>query len=100
MAYMNPSNAYWAPPPLKQTFLKPFFGTGFLINLPYPDPVFSPSTGEGAENILGKEKELVFTTLPETFAVADILPMTGGVPRVDPNSFAGTHTRAAYTRRV
>ena len=101
MSFMNPSNAYWAPPQFKQSFQKPISGNlGFLMNLPYPDPVSTPSTGEGNQNILGKQEELIFTTLPEMYAIGDILPTTGGIPRIDPNSLAGQHSRSDYTRRV
>lgn len=100
MSFMNPSNAYWAPPQFKKSFQKPISGNqGFLINIPYPDPISTPSTGEGNENIYGK-RELVFTTLPEMFAVGNVLPTTGGIPRLDPNSFAGQHSRSDYTIRV
>ncbi len=99
--YMNPSNAYWAPPQYKRTSLKPISGNlGFLFNLPYPDPVSTPfSNGEGNPNIYGK-RELVFSALPEMYAIGNILPTTGGVPRLDPNGLAATHSRAAYTVRV
>ena len=98
---MNQSNAYWAPPQYTQTSLKPLSGNlGFLLNLPYPDPISTPFTnGEGDENIYGK-RELVFTTFPEMYAVGNILPMTGGIPRLDPTSFAATHSREKYTVRV
>lgn len=100
MSYMNPSNAYWAPPQYKQSFMKPVSGhVGFLLNLPYPDPIMTPTTGEGNQNIYGK-RELVFATLPESFAVGDILPTTGGIPRLDPNSLAGKYSRLDYTTRV
>jgi len=98
--FMNPSNVYWTPPQYKQTFLKPRSGNiGFLLNLPYPDPVSTPFYyGEGSENIYGK-RELVYTTLPEMYAVANIMPMTAGIPRVDPRSFQATHSREKYTVR-
>ena len=97
---MNPSNVYWHAPQYSQTSLKPISGNlGFLLNLPYPDPVSSPTTGEGNENIYGK-RELVFTTLPEMYAIAGVMPVTAGVPRVDPTSFHATHSREHYTVRV
>ena len=70
-----------------------------LKNLPYPDPVSAQAThGEGSEHIYGK-RELVFTELPEMYAIANVLPTTAGYPRVDPNSAAATHSLAAYTVR-
>ena len=55
MSFMNPANVYWAAPQYKQTNLKPVWGhLGFLMNLPYPDPVSTQATyGEGNENIYG-----------------------------------------------
>ena len=100
--FMNPSNAYWRPEQMQQTFTKPISGTtGFLINIPYPDPVFTPMgyAGGGSENIYGK-RELVFTTLSEMHAVGNVLPFTVGLPRVDPNSFAAKHSREQHTVRV
>ena len=99
--YMNPANVYWSAPMYKQTSLKPISGhTGFLLNLPYPDPVSTPfNNGEGSNNIYGK-RELVFTGLPEIYAVGNIVPTTGGVPRIDPKSFAATHSREYYTVRI
>ena len=99
--FMNPSNVYWAPPQYTQQTMYPISGNlGFFFNLPYPDPVSAGFTnGEGNENILGK-RELVFTTLPEIYAVANVMPTTNGLPRVDPNSFHGRHNRLHYTIRV
>ena len=98
--FMNPANAYWAPPQYTQTSLKPVWGhLGFLVNLPYPDPVSAQATyGEGNENIYGK-RELVYTELPEMYAIGNIMPTTGGYPRVDPNSFHARHSLEAYTVR-
>ena len=98
--FMNPANVYWSAPQYTQTNLKPVWGhLGFLMNLPYPDPVSTQATyGEGNENIYGK-RELVFTELPEMHAIANVMPTTGGFPRVDPNSLQATHSLAAYTVR-
>ena len=99
---MQVSNAYWAPPQYTQTSLKPISGnTGFLMNLPYPDPVSTGMySGEGSENIYGDNRKLVFTTLPEIYPVGNILPTTGGIPRVDPNSAHGQHNRDNFTLRI
>ena len=99
--FMNPSNVYWHPPQYTTTSQKPISGNiGFLMNLPYPDPVTAGVTnGAGNQNIYGK-RELVFSTLPEMFAVGNIMPTTGGIPRVDPNSLAATHSREQHTVRV
>ena len=99
--YMNPSNAYWAPPQYQVSSLKPISGNlGFLLNLPYPDPVSGPfSFGEGNTDIYGK-RELVGSSFPELYAIGNVLPLTGGIPRVAPNGLAATHSRAAYTVRV
>jgi len=100
--FMNPANVYWAPPQYTQTFRKPISGNlGFLLNLPYPDPVSTSFYyGEGSENIYGK-RELVYSTLPEMYAVGNVMPMTAGIPRVDTRSFAATHSREQHTvRRV
>jgi len=99
--YMNPSNVYWNPPQYTQTSLKPLSGhTGFLLNLPYPDPVSGPFYyGEGSENIYGK-REYVYSTLPDLYAIGNILPTTGGIPRVDPSGLAATHSRTDYTVKV
>jgi len=99
--FMNPSNVYWAAPQYTRTFLKPISGNpGFLMNLPYPDPVSGQMySGEGRENIYGL-RELVYTTLPEIYAIGNILPTTGGVPRVDPTSVHARHSREAFTRRI
>ena len=99
--FMNPSNVYWSPPQYKTTSLKPISGNlGFLMNLPYPDPVSAGFThGAGNQNILGK-RELVFTGLPEMYTVGGIMPTTGGLPRVNPNGLAASHNREHYTLRV
>jgi len=99
--FMNPANVYWSPPQYTTTTLKPISGNiGFLLNLPYPDPVSSPFYyGEGSENIYGK-REMVYSTLPEMYAVGNIMPMTAGVPRVDPNSFQATYSREKHTVRI
>ena len=98
--FMNPANVYWKPPQYKQTFLPPISGTlGYLHNLPFPDPVSTLTFGQGNENIYGK-REMVFTGLPELFAVGGILPTTAGHPRVDPNSFAAQHNRQDFTIKV
>lgn len=99
--FMNPANAYWAPPQYTVTQEMSRSGhIGFFMNLPYPDPITQPwSYGEGNENIYGK-RELVFTTLPEMYAVGNVLPMTSGIPRVDPRSFQAQHSREHYTLKV
>ena len=99
--FMNPSNVYWSAPQYTNTFLKPISGiSGFLMNLPYPDPVSGQTySGEGGENIYGR-RELVYTTLPEIYPIGNILPTTGGIPRVDPTSLHGQHSREAFTRRI
>ena len=98
--FMNPSNVYWHPPQYTVAGLKPISGNiGFLLNLPYPDPVSTEFSGQGNENIYGK-RELVYSTLPEMYAVGNILPTTGGHPRIDPNSLAARHSRADFTVRV
>ena len=95
---MNPSNAYWNPPPLFQentmSFLKPLVHTtGFTINIPYPDPVSGPHY-YGENPVFGR-REYGFGTLPELYAVQNILPTTAGKPRINPFSFA-----AKYKRKV
>ena len=100
--FMNPTNAYWAQPQFKQTFAKPISGNlGFLMNLPYPDPVSTGLyEGQGSENVFGK-RELVYTTLPEMYTVGgNIMPFTGGIPRVDPNSFQARINRESHTVRI
>ena len=99
--FMNSSNVYWHPPQYTITSAKPISGNiGFLMNLPYPDPVSAGFThGVGNENIYGK-RELVFSALPEMYAVGNIMPMTGGIPRVDPNGLAASHSREQHTLRV
>lgn len=100
--FMNPSNAYWTPPQYTKTSEMSKSGhPGFFLNLPYPDPISQPwgMFGEGNQNIYGK-RELVFTALPEMFAVGDVLPTTGGYPRVDPRSIAAQVSRSHHTIRV
>ena len=99
--FMNPSNVYWHAPQYKVTSLKPISGNiGFLMNLPYPDPVSTVFyAGEGNQNIYGK-RELVFSELPEMYAIGNIIPTTAGYPRVDPNSLAAQHSRQNYTVKV
>ena len=96
--YMNPSNVYWSPPQYTTTSLKPISGNlGFLMNLPYPDPVSTSFYyGEGSENIYGK-RELVYSTFPEMYAVGNVMPMTAGIPRVDTRGILTTHSREKYT---
>ena len=101
---MNSSNVYWHPPQYTVASAKPPLPgsghLGFLMNLPYPDPVTAGFTnGVGNENIYGK-RELVFSTLPEMYAVGNIMPMTSGIPRVNPQGLAATHSREQYTLRV
>ena len=99
---MNPSNAYWTPTQYKQTFMKPVSGhLGFLMNLPYPDPISTPFyEGQGSQDIYGK-REHVYTTLPEMYTVGGaIMPFTGGIPRVDPHSFQAKVSRESMTVRV
>ena len=99
---MNPSNVYWSPPQYTTTSLKPISGNlGFFLNLPYPDPVSTPFYyGEGNENIYGK-RELVYSAFPEIFAIANVMPMTAGIPRIDPRSFHANYSRETHTvRRV
>ena len=95
---MNPSNVYWSPPQYTTTSLKPISGNlGFLMNLPYPDPVSTSFYyGEGSENIYGK-RELVYSTFPEMYAVGNVMPMTAGIPRVDTRGILTTHSREKYT---
>ena len=100
--FMNPSNVYWSTPQYTQTFLKPRSGNiGFLMNLPYPDPISTGFyEGQGGENIYGK-RELVYSTLPEMYTVGgNIMPHTAGIPRVDPQSFAAKVSRESVTVRV
>ena len=99
--FMNSSNVYWAPPQFTKTFLKPISGhTGFLMNIPYPDPVSTPFYyGEGSQDIYGK-RELVYSTLPELYAIGNVMPHTAGYPRVNPRSFAARHSREQHTVRI
>ena len=94
------SNAYWTAPTLSTSFPPVISGnSGFLTTIPYPDVFSTPTTGEGNENIYGK-RELVFTTLPQTFAVANVLPMSGGYPRLNTKGLAGTFRRSKYTVQI
>ena len=99
---MNPSNAYWTPrafflqntrslPPLTNT-------TGFLINLPWPDPVSTPSYY--GENPVWGRKEYGFSTLPELYAIGNIMPTTAGIPRVNPHGFAAKANRTHSIVRI
>ena len=99
--FMNPSNVYWQPPQYTQAFDTPLSRTtGFLMNIPYPDPVSATVTfGEGSENIYGK-REIITSSLPELYAVGDVLPTTGGYPRIDPNGFAARHSRELHTIKI
>ena len=99
--FMNTTNVYWAPPQYTQTNLKPISGhVGFFLNLPYPDPVSTTATfGEGNENIFGK-RELVFSEHPEMHAFGGVVPMTSGIPRVDPKGLAGSFNRGHYTIKI
>ena len=98
--FMNSANVYWQPPQYTVTSLKPISGNvGFLMNLPWPDPVTAGFyEGQGNENIYGK-RELVFSNFPEMIMVGGVLPTTSGIPRVDPNSFAAKFSREHYTVR-
>ena len=99
--FMNPSNVYWSAPQYTIQTMQPMDYLGFFINIPYEDPVSTPMgyAGEGSSDIYGK-RELVYTTLPEIFAVGGILPTTAGFPRINPNSEAARHSREHYTVRL
>ena len=95
-AGMSPANAYWTPPPLFQkpmNFLRPVSNTtGYSIVLPFQDPVCTPHYY--GENPVYGRREYAFNTLPEMYAVANIMPTSGGIPRINPFSFAATNKRS------
>ena len=93
---MNPSNAYWAPPPFLQhkstSFLKPLtHTTGFSLNIPFPDPVSGPHY-YGENPVFGR-REYGFNTLPELHPVMNIIPTTAGKARINLKSLAATYER-------
>ena len=99
---MNPSDAFWAPPQftIHSNYKSVSGHTGFLFNLPFPDPVSTGFVyGDGNQNVFGK-RELVYSTLPELQAFGNIIPTTAGHPRVDPNSREARFSRADYTIKV
>ena len=92
---MNPSSVYWQPDSFfqkKTASLKPFaHNLGFLINIPYPDPVSTP--WYYGENPVWGRREHAYSTLPELHTVGGIMPTTAGLPRVSPFSFAARANR-------
>ena len=77
-----------------------FTSDGVLYNIPYRDPVSTGFYyGEGRE-ALPPRNELVFSTQPETFAVANILPTVAGVPRINPNAWQHTFSRSQHTMKI
>ena len=82
-----------------QTGAPHFSHDGVLYNIPYRDPVSTGAVfGDGNQNVLGEQK-LVFETMPETFAVANILPTVAGIPRINPYSHENRFSRKDYTVR-
>ena len=95
---MNPSNVYWQAP--KQFYEVNFYDTikpnnlGFLKSLPYPDPVQTPFYyGEGRNYATIGDKTLYKGTFPETYAVQNVLPSTGGIPRMNPDEWWMKYSR-------
>ena len=100
-AGMSPANAYWTPPPIFQkpmNFLRPLTNTtGYSIVLPHHDPVSGPHYY--GENPVYGRSELASNTLPELYSVANIMPTSGGLPRVNPFSFAAKNKRTTTPYR-
>lgn len=76
-----------------------FSNDGIIYNIPFRDPVSTGYVyGDGNQNVLGEQK-LVFSTQPEVFSVANILPTVGGIPRVNPYSWENRFNREEHTVR-
>ena len=98
---MNPSNTYWKSPASMVSYdnVHHFSHDGILYNIPYMDPVQTNwEFGDGNQNIYGEQK-LVFSTSPETWPVANIMPTTNSKPRINPHSWENTFSREAQTVR-
>ena len=94
-AGMNPSSSYWQPGGFFQknspSFKSFAHHTGFLINIPYPDPVSTPFYfGQNPE---WGRRSYAYSTLPELHTIGGIMPTTAGIPRVSPYSFAARANR-------
>lgn len=64
----------------------------FHTDIPLRDPVSTP--WYYGENALPDRREIVTMTYPELYAVDNVLPTVGGVPRIDPRSFAARVSRS------
>ena len=98
---MNSTSPYWSTEsflttkkyqPLQERRL------GFTFDPPHRDVVTAGwYYGEGA---LPDRRELVYSAQPEYYAVQDIIPSVGGIPRANPYDRIYHHSRAAVTQKM
>ena len=97
---MNVTSLYWAPPQVYQGVKSQNLQEhrrGFQFDIPWRDPV--TSGWNYGENPLAGRKELVYSAQPEYFAVQNIIPSVGGIPRYNPYDRAFHYSREHVTTK-
>ena len=97
--FMNTSNLYWTPPATEIKSALPISGhLGFQIDIPKRDPVSTP--WYYGQNALPDRREMSLSGWPELYPVDNVLPTVGGIPRIDPRSFAARVSRSRGIARI
>jgi len=97
---MNPTSPYWAPEQVYKGVKSQQFQErrlGFQFDIPHPDPVTAGFYY--GENPIPGRRELVYSAQPEYFAVENIIPSAGGIPRYNPYDKAFHFSRAQVTQK-
>ena len=97
---MNPTSLYWTPEVIYKGVKSQAFKErqlGFQFDIPYPDPV-TAGFYDG-ENPTAGRNELVFSNQPEIFAVQNIIPSVGGIPRFNPYNKLAHFKRSDVTHK-
>ena len=97
---MNITQPYWNSENFstKQRSVRPIENTyGFDFTLPWPD--LTTAGWYNGQNPVPQRQELVFRDDPEWFAVQNIVPASGGIPRYNIHSPEFKFNRENYTVR-
>jgi len=100
---MSFTNPYWVPGPnvRAKKYLKRISNSlGFQFNLPAPDPVTAGWYYGVPGPIANENRKRVTDPRPEFFAVGNIMPTVGGIPRMNPHSEEMKFSRKQYTKNV
>ena len=98
---MNATSPYWAPESfLSKKKSQPLQERrrGFQIDPPHRDPV--TAGWYYGENPTPDRRELVYSAQPEWFAVQNVIPSVGGIPRFNPYDRIYHHKRSDVTEKM